>query len=356
MNNVIMKLSLYLLICFFSGSVFASISFSELQTFTNKILIADNNLVRAKDLPKYINILKSSTNAITDSKIIDEVNNAKKYTNSYLIAKELDEEPPSVSIPKLFALIEASSLVTNKYSFYGGMYTNSLRDWVYMKAANKLDIATKIKKDSITMLWLPESTYILSPKNMVFIWYYIGLKALPLFWEDWYVCWSKENSKKEPRVFILKKLVKEITGQFSYHIFPFIADAIENGDASMVELLNELSNTSFGHNYSQFSFNTSNLMTNNYEIYKYGIDQQSYTNCQSFLKWWKENRVKYEIPLPNYSIKDVKYMFREKNVSSVFNEETYKMALEAEDALKQYMALKNRPVSNYWYYSIENAD
>ena len=355
MNDVIMKFSLCFLIWLASSSALAVTTFNELQSFTNKILIADSILFRAKDLPNYLNTLKHSGN-IEDPKIIAEVNNAKKYTNAYLIAKELDEEPPSVIIPKMFALIETSSLVTNRYTFYNGTYTNSLRDWVYMKAANKLDIATRVKKDSITMLWLPECTYILAPKYMVLIWYYIGLKGLPLFWDDWYACWSKENSRANPRNFVLRKMSKEITGQFSYHLFPFIADAIEKGDESMGILLDELSGNL---NSSQFAFRIEYLNIcdiKDIKKYVYDANESNYTNCQSFLKWWKENKNNYELTLPNYRISDIKYIFGEKNVSSVFNEETYKIALKAEDAFKRYISLKTRPVSNYWYFSLKDED
>ena len=349
----------YFVFLFAACSVVAeSFEFSELQAFTNTITKASSMSAWCSGingLPIYLEIL---TKAKTDENVLPkDLAYAKEYTNIYKNAKILDDEAPATAIPRLIALLENDNLTDLRISFYGNKITNTFGEWIYQRLNRKLNIKLPIDRQSIFLQWLPEKTLLLRPKTLVFFWYYCGLKYLPVLMEDWYTCWKLENAKSEPRKEVLDKLAKE-AARFNYHIFSFLAEKIENGDSTLLPVVKKMRRDG-GYRCLKL-FGTPNF--ENYQIddklkAEYTVNDEDYFDSEEeFLNFWKENKTRFTIKSPEKTLPEIKHIFTRKNRPNEMAPAIFLSAIEAEKALAAYCAQKERPISNCWYFAINDED
>ena len=204
------------------------------------------------------------------------------------------------------------------------------------------------------MLWLPDQSVMWNKHNLTFFWYYVGLKYLPTLWEDWYKCWKMENQRTEPRKMVLTRLAKEISRQFNYHLFPFVAKAIEDGDTSLKLLLEELSRCSYHRDLLYCSLRSD---ASPFESLKrWPDDKPNFTDEKSFLIWWDKYKDNYIVAPSDKKLSDIKNIFERKYPPNFFTKKMYESALKAEKALDEYCKRENRPLTNCWYFNIKEGD
>ena len=274
------------------------------------------------------------------------------FTNAFFETDAFYKRPPAEIVPMLFDLLENDEICDRWQVFINGQYTNTYSQWVYELIYERLEIYTLVKdqKDQVTMLWFPEGeSSIGRPVEFPFFWYYAGLKHLPTLWDDWYTIWKLENKRDVPRTNILERLSAQISSQFSYHLFPFVAKAIEDGDKTLEPLINKLPKT---HNYRMllwgswwYNISLDPAVSEAHKLF--------FTNATSFVSWWKDNKEKYIIPLPKRTLADFKHVIRRKCKPIWIDETRYRAALRVEKALDAYCAQKERSITNCWYF-VEN--
>jgi len=235
-------------ICFLMAFAFVSLlraetSFKDLQSLTNEIAITHHRTVMTRLLPPHLKVLADAEKGGANAPSAEALADAIDFTNAYYTTKAFDSKPLSEVIPKLFDLLENDELTNYQQVFLDGKYTNTYGQWVYELINTKMNVDTNplYEKDQVTMLWFPQDKG-LNPSSaeLTCFWYYSGLKHLPTLWNDWYGLWKLENQRSFPRENVLERLSKEIAKQFNYHLFPFVAKAIEDGDKTLEPLVDKL--------------------------------------------------------------------------------------------------------------------
>ncbi len=351
MKNIII-FSLALVFASFSH---AETSFKELQSLTNMITLAHTKFVSGKLLIKHLSVLKKAENKDGEKPSDEAISEAKAFTNAFIYAKEFDNIPPAKAIPILFDLLENDNLTDHMQVFCDGMYTNSFGEWVYQLIMDKMNLEASFSPESVTMLWVPKGSMIIDRKEFLFFWYYAGLKHLPVLWNDWYNLWKNETQRQDPRPDVLKRLAEEINRQFGYHLFPYVAEAIKNGDRTLQPLLDELPRDG-GYHYSFLLYPPANHIDGKIpeEVKPYfPVPKQAFSNDVSFVEWWNLNKDDYIFAQPKTKLADLKHIAKRKYRPNVIDETRYKAALRLEKALDEYCALKDRPISNCWYFSLK---
>ena len=346
---------IWLLLCLvvLPFSVDAAPSLAELKALTNLIINIYSKTLVLDDYYDSLKVLKTSGNS---SETVDQKTllNAKAVTNSYAEEVTFDEIPPSKALPLFFALLENDELTDWECSLKDKKYNGSFGEWVYQLIIQKLQIFTQEDSENIMMLWLPDQSVMWNKHNLTFFWYYVGLKYLPTLWEDWYKCWKMENQRTEPRKMVLTRLAKEISRQFNYHLFPFVAKAIEDGDTSLKLLLEELSRCSYHRDLLYCSLRSD---ASPFESLKrWPDDKPNFTDEKSFLIWWDKYKDNYIVAPSDKKLSDIKNIFERKYPPNFFTKKMYESALKAEKALDEYCKLKNRPLTNCWYFNIKEGD
>ena len=331
-------------------SVHADPCLTELKSLTNSVINIYSKISIFDDYYACLKILKASSNS---SETFDQKTllNAKAVTNSYAEEVCFDEIPPSKALPQLFALLENDELTDWQCSLMDNKYKGSFGEWVYQLIIQKLQIFAEEDKENVMMLWLPEQSVMWNDHDLAFFWYYVGLKHLPSLWNDWYSIWKLENKRTEPRKAVLKKLAKEIARQFSYHLYPFVAKAIEEGDTTLKPLLKELACRSYHESLLYHS-----LRSNEIHEVKRPQDYPNFRDEESFLIWWNKNKDNYIVPPSQKKLSDIKNIFERKYPPRFFTKEMYESALKAEKALDEYCKRENRPLTNCWYFNIKEGD
>ena len=346
----------FILLVIFSiivSETFAESSLPELQALTNIILTAHSRIAPFDIYKSSLKTIKSYENK-AENEDQQKLLNAKAVTNCYEESVKLDKIPPSKALPLFFALLENDELTDWECSLKDKKYNGSFGEWVYQLIIQKLQIFTQEDSENIMMLWLPDQSVMWNKHNLTFFWYYVGLKYLPTLWEDWYKCWKMENQRTEPRKMVLTRLAKEISRQFNYHLFPFVAKAIEDGDTSLKLLLEELSRCSYHRDLLYCSLRSD---ASPFESLKrWPDDKPNFTDEKSFLIWWDKYKDNYIVAPSDKKLSDIKNIFERKYPPNYFTKKMYESALKAEKALDEYCKLENRPLTNCWYFNIKEGD
>ena len=352
------NLFLLLLVGTLAFSLRAETSFQDLQSFTNMITMAHTKFVSGEKLLSELQVLQKAESNSEDKPSYERIAAAKAFTNAFVYAKEFDNMPPAIAIPLLFQLLENDALTNHKQVFSDGMYTNSFGEWVYQLIIDKMDIHAAFSPESITMLWVPKDTKLVNSKEFLFFWYYAGLKHLPTLWNDWYGLWKSENQREAPRPYVLERLSSEISGQFGYHLFPYVAEAIDNGDETLQPLLDKLPHDG-GYHYRFLFYPPVNHINKSVpeEVKPYFPPQNgTFSNATSFVEWWEKNKKDFIFPQPKTKLADLKHIIKRQFRPNVMDETRYKSALELEKVLDGYCAQKARPTANCWYFAIKDED
>jgi hypothetical protein len=331
----------------------AAPSLPELQALTNIILTAHSRIAPFDTYKSSLKTIKSYENK-AENEDQQKLLNAKAVTNCYEESVRLDKVPPSKALPLLFALFENDELTDCECSLKDKKYNGSFGEWVYQLIIQKLQIFAEEDKENVMMLWLPDQSVMWNDHDLAFFWYYVGLKYLPVLWNDWYSIWKLENKRPEPREAVLKKLAKEVARQFNYHLFPFVAKAINDGDTTLTPLLKELSRCSYHRDLLYCSLRSD---ASPFESLKrWPDDKPNFRDEESFLAWWNEYKDHFIIPPSDKKLSDIKNIFERKYPPRFFTKEMYESALKAEKALDEYCKRENRPLTNCWYFNIKEGD
>ena len=349
------SLFLLLLVGTLAYSLRAETSFKDLQSLTNTIAIMQHRTVVYDLLLHHREVLKAAEKGGTNAPSADVVADSIDFTNAFFETDAFYKRPPAEIVPMLFDLLENDEICDRWQVFINGQYTNTYSQWVYALIYERLGIYTQVQhqKDQATMLWFPEGeSFIGWPEEFPFFWYYTGLKHLPTLWDDWYTIWKLENQRDVPRTNIIERLSWQISKQFGYHLFPFVAKAIEGGDKTLEPLINKLPKT---HNYRMLLWGSWRCdVHSGPEAIE--ATKPFFTNATSFVSWWKDNKEKYIMPLPKRTLADFKHVIRRKCRPSWIDESRYRAALRVEKVLDAYCAQKERPISNCWYFAIKDED
>ena len=349
------SLFLLLLVGTLAYSLRAETSFKDLQSLTNTIAIMQHRTVVYDLLLHHREVLKAAEKGGTNAPSADVVADSIDFTNAFFETDAFYKRPPAEIVPKLFNLLENDEICDRWQVSMNGQYTNTYSQLVYSLISGRLKIYTQFQdqKGQATMLWVPErENYVGRPVEFPFFWYYAGLKHLPTLWDDWYTIWKLENQRDVPRTNILERLSRQISRQFSYHLFPFVAKAIEDGDKTLEPLIDKLPKT---HNYRLLLWGSfRSTIDPAPELFE--AHNLFFTNATTFVSWWKDNKEKYIITLPKRTLADFKHVIRRKCRPSWIGETTYRAALRAEKALDAYGAQKEHPISNCWYFAIKDED
>lgn len=319
----------------------ADIDFESLQKLTNQIDIAYGKVMIMKsDLTTYLDVLASKSNVEGIKPSEKAIREAICLTNAYAVTKHLEQMPPAKALPLYVSLMENDSLIDRQIVLFDGSYTNTFSSFLNGKIHTKLDInAYSGFKKTPTMLWLPKSMP-MTQIQMALFWYYIGRKYLPVLWEDWYKCWKLENQLEKPRFEVLEKLAKDLNYEFGYHVYPFIAEAIRQGDDTFQPLIDVL--PKFG-GYTGFGWSLD-------------LDKSyGFVDSKTFLTWWDHNKDNFIIP-DGKNINDVKNIFYRKNPADCLGPDTYKRYLQLGKILDEYCKQEERPLTNCWYFTMKEGD
>ena len=325
------KLLVPLAICFFSFAVNAD---EKSQVLKEKIAKTSKHFVYFDRYKKALAVLEKAT----ENTPAEEIKIAQQITNIFAIRKEMDAIPPSKAIPDLFRLYENDELTDEEIVFYDGMYTNSFADLVYRIIQPKLGVFASQARHPLFFAGIPSQSPVRNPRFFPIFWYYAGYKYMDTFWNDWYSCWKKEQSRNKPREEVLERLADEISQQFNYHIFPYVAQALKSGDTSLATLIRYLPKDGGYH----------------YPTHFYDVNLVLFTDAESFLKFWEENKEDYIIPSPEHTLRDLEHICKRINLPRAFSPGVLPRMLEAEKALAEYSANPNHSLTNTWYYLLED--
>lgn len=344
--KAIIKLPLVLLT--FSFSLKADISFSDLQDLTNKIYITETRIINTFELSKHLEILKKERGLVS----AEEINDAIHYTNAYYLSMEMALEPPATALPKLIALFENEDLNKEMIKLPNYPMDIPLKIWAYNAAKCKMgtsfmpNFPSYRYSESIIFNWIPSDV---SYATTTLHFYYSGRKYLRYLWYAWYDCWKKETNRQNPRSEIIKRLIDEITLPFGYNIFQFVAEALENGDKTLQPLVETLDPSSGYAKYFCFVPNPRYKIANDSSFYL--SKPKNFEDSESFLKWWKDNKYKYDIPEANKKLSDLKSVLRDNN-NSPNADIAFKKIMEIDEALIKFCSKKNCDNTNCWYYKL----
>ncbi len=306
------------------------ITTDELERFNHAIELAFESNVLFDDAQTALKKLAERKN-ITQ----EECDDAIRCTNAYANKVYLSTLPPAKAVPLLSALLENDELIDRNVKIFDGKYGYPYYVFVNAIIAEKLSLLT-IGQDYVTMSWFPKDVWI-SKHQMIFFWNYIGLKYLPVLWNDWYTCWKLENKREKPREEVLTRLAQEISLQFGNNLFPLVADAVKNGDKTLQPLIDLLPHD------GGYQIRFCDLIP----------PEKSFTDSESFLQWWEENQKNYIYEYPRKSLESLKHIFERKAKPSVFDPQIYKNLVEMKKAIENYCNSDRRAITNCWFYKLE---
>ncbi|MBR5946413.1 hypothetical protein IKZ80_04945, partial [bacterium] len=272
-----MKKAITFLCClFFVVITKADVDFQTLQALTNQIATAyGRGFILKSDLQHYLGVLASKNKAEGDKPSEEAIREAISLTNAYAETKHLEQMPPSKALPLYFALLENDQIMERGLIFNDGNYSNSFENILSDIIFTKLDINARAAggNKTPTTLFFWYAGYALPRLQQTLFWYYIGLDYLPTLWEDWYKCWKLENKSEKPRLGVLKKLAEDLSNDFGYHTYPFIAEAIKSGDETFQPLIDVM------------------LKHGSYSKFGRGLDKPyNFSDPKSFVTWWENNK------------------------------------------------------------------
>lgn len=170
-------------------------------------------------------------------------------------------------------------------------------------------------------------------------WWLEGRRFMPDIWNDWYPCWQNEMSRKEPRELVTKRLTEDI-GCFGTFLFPYLNEAIKNGDYSLEPVLKRITYTT----------------------------EVTLPSVSEFCEWYSTNHFKYDYPPCEGIRKTIEKVKDPYILSELKGEDTYddkekygdKWAFDKlpRKMLKQLLwqaedYYKNREYPpDYWYYKL----
>lgn len=337
-----MKKTLIFILAFGSAiSLMADVDFKTLQAFTNQIVIAYSKGLMAKsDLTEYLAVLSSKEKPESERPSEEEIVEATRATNVYAVTKHIAQMPPSKALPLYFALLENDQLMDREMVFCSENYSNSFANILNELIFIKLDVKARANGGNKT----PETLFFwragggFPQTQQTLFWYYIGLDYLPTLWEDWYTCWKLENKREKPRQSVLKKLAKDLSFEFGYHVYPFIAEAIRQGDETFQPFIDILPKRE-GYNFPGWN-----------------LDKPfKFSDPKSFLAWWDENKDDFILP-PHKKITEVSNVYVRKNMGVLGGIDCYNATIDLGKKLEEYCKLKERPLTNCWYFNIKEGD
>lgn len=337
-----MKNILICLLCIaFSMCVKASVDIKELQALTNQMIIAYGKCRMEKSsLARHLEILTAKDKPEGERPSEKEISEAIMATNIYAVTRYLEYMPPSKALPLYFSLLENDQLMDNKTVFYNGTNSNSFFDILSERIYIKMGVdagGTGCDKTPTAMTLLHTGGFFSRASGALF-WYYIGLEYLPTFWEDWYKCWKLEHEREKPRAAVLKRLARNLEYEFGYHVYPFIAEAIKQGDETFQPLIDSL--CKYG----------------NYTALGWSLDKPyKFSDPKSFLAWWEENKEDFIIPA-HKKITEVKNVYTRQISEDQLGLGCYKAQIKRGKKLDECCKLKERPISNCWYFTMKEGD
>ncbi len=326
MKQVYLFVFFVMLSCFVKGEI----KTDELDRFNRAIKLAFESNVSFEEVQVAQKKLAENKN-ITQ----EELDKAVKCTNAYANKIYLSKLPPAKAVPLLSALLENDELTDCNEKIFDGKYKYPYYVFINAMIAEKLSLLT-IGQDYVTMSWFPKDVWI-SKHQMIFFWNYIGLKYLPVLWNDWYACWKLENKREKPREEVLTKLVQEIALQFGNNLFPFVAKAVKDGDKTLQPLIDLLPHD------GGYQFRFCDITP----------PEKSFTDSESFLQWWEENQKDYIYERPQKSLESLEHIFERQSKPSIFDPQIYKNLVEMKKAIESYCNSNNRAVTNSWFYKME---
>ena len=334
-----------IMFCFFTlvfvASLKADVDIKILQTLTNQITIAYGRDVMAKsDLAEYLSVLAAKDKPEGERPSEEEISESIKATNVYAVTKHLEFMPPSKALPLYFSLLENNQLLNDEIVFFDGINSNSFANILNELIFTKLDINARAvsgnKTPETLFFWYAGCGFPRTQQTL--FWYYIGLEYLPTLWEDWYTCWKLENKREKPRAAVLQKLAKDLEYEFGYHAYPFIAEAIRQGDETFQPLISIL--PKYG----------------SYLRLGWKLDKPyRFNDSKSFLIWWDENKDDFIIPA-HKKITEVSNVYSRNKSGDGFGLDCYKSILKFGKKLDEYCKLEERPLTNCWYFNIKEGD
>ena len=324
------KLLVPLAICFFSFFVHADERNKALKEKLTKI---SEHFFCYDYYKKALAVLEEAN----ENTPAEEIKAAQQMTNIFAIGKEFDYIPPAKAIPALFRLFEDDELSDSVEVFVDGRHTNSFAECVGWYILPKLGVFANNNKGHLFFSGI-RSQAVNNWRYFPFFWYYAGYKYMGTLWNDWYSLWKKEQSRSKPREEVLRRLIREINGQFHYHIFPYVAEALKSGDTSL-SMLAESMSVDGGYHESYWI---------------YGDKPILFTDAESFLKFWEANKDDYIIPPPEHTLSDLEHICNRTNPPEPFNKRFLARMMEVDKALAEYCANPNHSLTNTWYYLLED--
>lgn len=334
-----MKAQHLLLFVLLMASVAKSdVNLDELKRFNNAILLAFKQSITEEGQQ---DALKTLAEGINNEDCRDRPENwgadlklsvAEEYTNTYANLVYLNSLPPAKAVPLLSALLENDELTDRNEKILEGKYRRPYYAFVNSIIAEKLGLTT-YSQEYVTMSWYPKDVPI-SKDQMIFFWNYFGLKYLPVLWNDWYTCWKLENQRENPRKEILERLAQEIVLHFGNNVFPFVADAIKNGDKTLQPVID--------------------FLPGGYEIRFSNLSpmEKGFKDSETFLQWWSENKNDYAVERQEKSLESLKHIFERKTKPATFDLQIYDNIAKMKKAIEDYDSSANRAVTNSWYYKL----
>ncbi len=307
--------------------------------------------------------------ANTNKSISGEISDEKAEVIWEAIMKDKEEAekaaaylrslPPSILIPAFYELglegklrllssvdryAEVSLSETNKYDQSSILYLSN----------KKMIVRQKYRLNSVVFDYSRCETYLDGPfikrvakasyvGDLKAYWWLEGRRFMPEIWNDWYPCWKHEIARKEPRTFVINKLINDIS-YFGTFLFPYLYEAIKEGDDSLASVLKAI---------------------------KIKTDV-ALPSVNEFCEWYEKNHFKYDYPPCEGIRKTIERVTDPYILSELKGEDTYddkekyldKWAFGDLDRqmFKQILwktedYYKNREIPpDYWYYKIPDEE
>lgn len=322
-----------------------AIGFTNLSSKAGREMLRDHNKLRAyfEEVEKKYSKELAVSRAFGKDK--EEAEKAAKY---------LDSLPPSIIIPAYYELKLEGKLCTNVH-YYATVLRNQTNEYdesSYLCIINNIPIVQKKSRPGLVEHMRCETSPRISPfvtrvVNASYVgdlkayWWLEGRRFMPEIWSDWYPCWKYEMARKTPRAYVVNNLINDIA-PFGTFLFPYLNEAIKEGDDSLASVLK-------------------------------AISRETAVNLPSvneFCEWYEENHFKYDYPPCEGIRKTIERVTDPYILSELKGEDTYddkekygdKWAFNDLDRqmFKQILwktedYYKNRkfPIG-YWYYRISD--
>lgn len=296
-------------------------------------------------------------NEITLENLLDLINKDKEEAEK--AATYLRSLPPSILIPAFYELrLEGKLRLLSSVDRYAEVRLSETNKYdqssILYLSKKKMIVRQKYRLNSVVVDYSRCETYLDGPfikrvdkasyvGSLKSYWWLEGRRFMPEIWEDWYPCWKHEMSRKEPRTFIINKLTNDISC-FGTFLFPYLYEAIKEGDDSLASILKEVKNRT--------------------AIALPSVDE--------FCEWYEKNYFKYDYPPCEGIRKAIERVTDPYVLSELKGEDTYddkekyldKWAFGDLDRqmFKQILwktedYYKNREFPpNYWYYKIPDEE